>query len=320
MPKQFLPIVSDKPMLIESFERVEPISHRVFAVCGLELSLIAKQFLDSVPKGNRVEIIEEPAPHSTAPALGLAAINCEPDDIIAAFPSDHHIEQIDRFRDVILTASKIASHRDGIVCVGIAPTRPEPGYGYIRLGDSIDGPGFTIDSFVEKPPSQRAARLIEEGAVWNGGIFVVRAGVYLELVDRYIPELGKILKEIKDGCPKERFLSVPSISVDHGILEHCKKSFAVRSDFHWDDLGDWGAMERIFPKDASGNSVRGKFVGYETKHLIVDTDVGLVGAVGVEDIAIIRHEDVVLVVKRGMEQNVRELLALLKNSENKDYL
>ncbi len=320
MPKQFLPIVSEKTMLHESVDRIFPLARRVLAVAGSSMSAAARRVLDEAGYGKAVEIVEEPAARSTAPALGLAALRCGEDEIMVALPSDHHIVDVQRFREVIATAADVAARRPGIVCIGIAPTRPETGYGYIRLGNPLDGPGFEISSFVEKPPAQRAARLIEEGALWNGGIFVVRAGVLLDLIRRYIPDLGRVLDEIKRTGRTDLFLSAPSISVDHGILENCTESYAVRGDFRWDDVGDWGAMARIFGKDSSGNSVRGRFVGFETKHLIVDADVGLVAAVGVEDLAIIRQGDVVLVVRRGMEQNVREILAQLKTDDLKEYL
>jgi len=307
MPKQFLPITSEKPMIVETLERVLPLAEKVLAVAGVEMIDPARKVLGNHGKG--VTFIEEPTGKSTAPALGLAAMACERDDVLIALPADHHIPNPARFREVLSTAIAIAKQKEGIVCLGIAPSRPETGYGYIRPGKPLSGGGFQIESFVEKPPAQRAKRLIEEGALWNGGIFVVRAGVYRDLLKKYIPALSRVLEE------GQAFSSAPTISVDHGILEHCAESYVVRGDFEWDDVGDWGAMARIYPKDSSGNSVRGNFVGYETKHLIVDSDQGIVAAVGVEDIAIIREGDVVLVVKRGMEQNVRELLAQLNTKE-----
>ncbi len=318
MPKQFLPIASEKPMLIDTLERIRPLAARTIAVAGADLAEQARAVAAEYGAAE-MELILEPSGRSTAPALGLAAIACAPDDIIVALPSDHHIPDPEKFRGVISSAASIAARKNGIVCIGIAPTRPETGYGYIRPGDPLDGPGFRIASFVEKPPPQRAARLIEEGALWNGGIFVVRAGVYLDLVARYIPDLAKVLAEMKQSGKSTIFTAAPSISVDHGILEHCSESFVVRGDFPWDDVGDWGAMARVYGKDSSGNSVRGRFVGFETKGLIIDSDAGLVAAVGVEDLAIIRNGDVVLVVKRGMEQNVRELLAQMKTEELKEF-
>lgn len=318
MPKQFLPITTERPMLIDTLDRIKPLASRVVAVAGENQAEQARR-VAAEHGADGLELVVEPSGRSTAPALGLAAITCSPDDILVALPSDHHIPKPEKFRDVISAAVSVAARKNGIVCIGIAPTRPETGYGYIRPGDPLDGPGFRIASFVEKPPEQRAARLIEEGALWNGGIFVVRAGVYLDLVARYIPDLAKVLAEMKQSGKSAIFTTAPSISVDHGILEHCSESFVVRGDFPWDDVGDWGAMARVYGKDSSGNSVRGRFVGYETKHLIVDSDVGLVAAVGVEDVAIIRNGDVVLVVKRGMEQNVRELLAQMKTEELKEF-
>lgn len=303
MPKQFLPITSDQPMIVETYERISPLAERVLAVCGTEMIEPAR----AVMGNRRIEFIDEPSAKSTAPAIGLAAAKCAPDDVLIVLPADHHIPDAERFRQVLSEAISVARGHDGIVCIGIAPTRPETGYGYIRPGKPLEGPGFRIESFVEKPPLARAARLIEDGALWNGGIFIVRAGVYLDLVRSHIPDLAHVL----DG--KAPFTSAPSVSVDHGILEHCEDSYVVRGDFKWDDVGDWGAMSRIYPKDASGNSIRGKFVGYESRHLVVDSDAGLVAAVGVEDVAIIRSGDIVLVIKTGMEQHVKEILKRLED-------
>jgi len=320
LPKQFLPVVSARPMLVATWDRIAPISRRILAVTGASSSAIALETLAAGGAERRIEIVEEPFARSTAPALGLAALRCEESEIMVALPSDHHIPDEGRFRDVIQAGAGIAARRKGIVLIGIAPTRPESGYGYIRLGEPLEGPGFKIASFVEKPPSQRAARLIEEGALWNSGIFVVRAGVYLDLVRRFLPELGKILAEIRATGRTELFEQASTISVDHGILENAADSYVVRGDFEWDDVGDWSAMARIHPKDASGNAVRGKFVGFETRRLIVDSDAGLVAGIGVEDLVIIRHGNVVLVARRGMEQNVRDLLAQIDSAGMKEYL
>lgn len=311
-PKPLLALDGPRPMVVETASRIAPLASRLLLVAEPEAAEAARSLLP-VADLPPVEIVGEPVPRSTAPALGLAALRADPADVLVALPSDHHVPDAQRFRDAIAHASALAAVRDGIVCIGIAPTRAETGYGYIVPGDPLAGmPGFAIASFVEKPPAQRAARLVEEGALWNSGIFVVRAGVYRRLVEQYVPELHRVLEEVAAGRT-DAFAEAPAVSVDHGLLEAGGESFAVRGDFSWDDLGDWGALARILPRDAAGNAVEGSFVGVESRHNIVVSDSGLVAAVGIEDCVIIRDGDVVLVVRRGQERLVPRLLPLLKD-------
>lgn len=311
--KPFLALVDEDSMLKNTVERMAPLATRILAVgapAAREEMMAALSEVTPTP-----EIVREPAPRATAPALGLAALRCAADDVLVALPSDHHIPDAARFRDVVGSAVTVALRQAGIVCIGIAPSRPETAYGYIRTGDSLPGgPGFAIASFVEKPPLPRAMRLVEEGALWNSGIFVVRAGIYLQLVERYLPELHRVLMAVHHG-DAEAFSEAPIVSVDHGILENCAEAFVVRGDFAWDDIGDWGALARVFPCDAAGNAVRGRFLECEARHLVVDCDAGLVAAVGVEDLVIVRRGDVVLVVKRGQERLVPRLLAQMQSGE-----
>lgn len=304
-------------MVRETADRVSPIVGRLLVVAAPEAADPVVSALKGLEPA--MELVTEPVARSTAPALGLAAIRAKPDAVLVALPSDHHIPDASRFRDAIMRAASLAAARPGIVCIGIAPSRPETGYGYIVPGEPLPAmPGFAISSFVEKPPAQRAARLVEEGALWNSGIFVVRAGVYLRLVEQYLPELYRVLEAVRAG-DESAFEEAPSVSVDHGLLEAGGESFAVRGDFSWDDLGDWGALARIFSRDSVGNAIRGRFIGCEARHNIIDSDSGLVAAIGVEDVAIIRHRDVVLVVKRGQERLVSRLLNQLQAGELKEY-
>ncbi|MBL4888611.1 MAG: mannose-1-phosphate guanylyltransferase [Candidatus Lindowbacteria bacterium] len=317
-PKQFLPVTSEEPMLIETLRRMDGLSDRSIAVVGADLADEAGIILKEYNRSDDVKLVAEITGRNTAPAIGLAAIECEDDDILVILPSDHFVPDADDFQKVIRTAANIAAVKSGIVCIGMKPTRPETGYGYIRPGDEIEG-GFCIASFAEKPPVQRAQRLMEEGALWNGGIFVVRAGVYMELVQSHLPDLYDVLVKIKETGDASLFEEAPKISVDYGILEKCKESFVVQGNFHWDDVGDWGSMARVYDQDSEGNAVRGDFINIDSKNVIVDTDHGVVAVVGVEDIAIVRHKDAILIVKRGEEQKVRDVLVQLKQKDLEKY-
>lgn len=311
-PKPLLAIAGARAMLRETAERIAPLASRILAVVDAEAADRVTGPLAGIEPG--VEIVREPSSRSTAPALGLAAVRASSDDVLVALPSDHHIPDAHRFRDAVAHAATLAAARAGIVCIGIAPTRAETGYGYIIPGDPLPGiPGCAIASFVEKPPAQRAARLVEDGALWNSGIFVVRAGVYLRMVEQYMPELHRALEAVRGG-DEAAFAEAPAVSVDHGLLEVGVDAYAVRADFAWDDLGDWGALARILPRDAAGNATRGAFAGVEARHNIVDSDAGLVAAVGVEDITVIRRGEIVLVVKRGQERLVPRLVQQLQGA------
>lgn len=314
-PKQFLPLLSDRPMIAETADRVAGLVSRVWVVTRAEWRAEAARILPDAT------VLAESEGRSTAAALALVACRVPPETVLLALPADHDIPDRDAFRAAVRTALSAAERHDGIVCFGIVPTRPETGYGYILRGEDLGGGVFRIARFVEKPPRPRAEALVAEGALWNGGIFAFRAGVLMDEVGRHLPEHAEGFRRIAAavGTPREEdetaavYSVLPSISVDHGVLEKTDRALAVPADFGWDDVGDWEVLARR-GRAVEGNFVgRGDFVPLAARGVLSDTDRGLVAAIGVEDLVVVRDGDVVLVARRKDRAAVRDLLRKMKD-------
>ena len=291
-PKQFIALVTGRTLIAETFARVEPISARVWVVCGKGHAEAVRR---EVPKA---QVIVEPKAKNTAPAIALACREVAAVDaqaIIAILPSDHHVARPDAFRGALQAAAKLAEGGD-LVTIGIKPTRPETGYGYIRKGAGA----HSVEGFVEKPDLATAQRYLADPAYfWNAGIFVFRADAMLDALKRH-------------GLGGE-FDELPSISIDYGVMEKEKRIAMVPGDFGWSDVGSFAALPEVRELDASGNTVSGDAVVVDSRECVVMSEGGrLVAAVGVEGLCIIDSGDALLVVPREKAQDVRKIVDALK--------
>lgn len=291
-PKQFLPLVTQRTLIAETFARVEPISSRVWVVCGQGHAAAVRA---EVPDA---AVIVEPKAKNTAPAIALACREvraADADATIAVLPSDHHIARPDAFREALQHAAGVAQSGE-LVTIGIKPTRPETGYGYIRKGE---GP-FAVDGFVEKPDAATAERYLKDPAYfWNAGIFVFRADSMLAALNRH--GLG------------DDFEKMPSISIDYGVMEKEKRIAMVPGDFGWSDVGSFAALPEVRALDAAGNALSGDALAIDARDCVVLSEGGrLVAAVGVEGLCIIDSGDALLVVPRDRAQDVRKVVDALK--------
>ena len=318
-PKQFLALATDRALIVETWQRALPLCTpgRIWVVCGPSHVEAVRTALPALPERH---LIVEQAARNTAPAIGLAAVRVlaeDPDATLIVLPSDHHIARPDAFQAALEAAAR-ASQSGDLVTIGIRPTRPETGYGYLRRGPAREDGSFAVEAFVEKPDAATAARYLADPAyAWNAGIFVFRADALLDALERHLPEVR--------ACLTGDFAKLPSISIDYGVMEPEAKSTRrialVPGDFGWSDVGSFAALPEVRTLDARGNALAGDALLVDSDDCVVLSEGGrLIAAVGVEGLCIIDAGDVVLVVPKDRAQDVRAVVDALKAQRRTDKL
>jgi mannose-1-phosphate guanylyltransferase len=257
----------------------------------------------------------EPVGRDSAPAIALAALRLRDrfgDVGMGVFASDHRIDDAAAFERALRSAFELADVRRGLVTIGIRPTRPATGYGYIERGERVMD-GFHVSRFVEKPNLTRARAYVDSGAyVWNAGMFVWNVDTILAELDRHAPELMLPLREAyAAGDVDLRFAELPKVSIDYAVMEKTDAAFVVEGRFDWDDIGDWAALERLLPKDdGSVHTVFGAHAGHDAAGNIVYTDGpdDVLVALGVEGLVIVKRGDTVLILPKERVGEIKELL------------
>ena len=334
-PKQLLKILSRRSLISETADRVLSISGRkqtLVVTVAEQLNALRKE-LHNLPRKN---FLAEPQGNNTAPCIGLAALEVaarDPDAVMVILPADHWVTDINGFRNKIRSAVEIATRHDHLVTVGIRPDYPETGYGYIMKGKSFHRqPGivYQVKRFTEKPSVSMARRLIRQGSLWNSGIFVWKASLLLELMQRYQPVIARGLEQIKKaargkslGAPSQRLRNIiareykkmPNISIDYAVLEKAGaegKVITLETDFGWSDVGSWAAVHRMLPHDEDGNAGNGKWLTLGARNSLIHAQDRLVVLLGVEDTVVVDTPDALLVGDLKRSQEVRELVDQLK--------
>lgn len=333
-PKQLMPLVTERSMLQETILRVTDAA--VFAppmvVCNEEYRFIVAEHLRELEVAP-ANIVLEPEGRNTAPAAAVAALlvaRQDPDGIMLVMPSDHVILKADRFRRALALAAQ-AAERGALVTFGIAPDRPETGYGYIRRGDGLDGVAgcFKVERFVEKPDLATAETFLADGGyLWNSGIFAFRAVSYIEELERVQPEMVASCRHALDRgfrdldfCRLERtsFVTAPSQSIDYAVMEHTTHAACVPVEMGWSDVGSWSALWDIGERDGDGNVLHGDVMTMSTRNSYVRSDGVLTAVVGVEDVVVVVTSDAALVVARDKVQDVKMVVDELKRRDRSQY-
>lgn len=334
-PKQYLNIFGDDSLLQSTIKRFSTFTEtdNIYIVSGKSQSEVLEEQTTMLPKQN---LIYEPVGKNTLPCIGLAAMFAEkenPDGIMVVSPADHLIENDELFKDTVLAAVKIADEKDGIVTIGITPTYPATGYGYVQTAEDITGgekiSQFKVERFVEKPDESTASNYLEQGGFyWNSGLFVFKVSVFLEAVKEFAPELYSDLRKIQADLGQPTFettldtiyRAVESISVDYGIMEHAKNIYLVEGNFVWNDLGSWESVYLTDQKDQNGNAGSGETIFHETKNSYVYSEKGLVAVVGLDDVIVVQDGDTTLVCKRENAEDIKKIVDQLKAENKKQYL
>jgi len=336
-PKQFLNLIGNKSMIRMAFERSSEIvdKENIFIIASEYLIPLIKEHIPEIDYEN---LIVEPMPKNTAAAIGLAAIKVRQmlgNATMFVTPSDHYIDETDKFLDTIETGFNSAEKYLSLITLGIKPTRPETGYGYIEIGNIVDTFNninvFEVKRFVEKPDQKTAMNYLGSGKFfWNSGMFIWKVSVILEEISKYMPELYETLTEIEEVIGEEEekevtireFNKLQSISIDYGVMEKSSSVLCVKGDFVWDDIGSWGAVYRLNEKDENNNFIKGNTVTFDvTNSLIWADNVGVVAVSSVENMIIVKEGDNVLITKLDKDQTVKELINLMKDKDKyKKYL
>jgi len=328
MPKQLLEIVENRSLLAHTLDRARALvpDDRIRVVTTRQQAGEIQRELRHLGLVETVEVIQEPAAKNTAAAIGLAAVHVlarDPAAILAVLPADHHVERPDRFLTVVRGAERLAA-RGWMVTLGIRPSKPETGYGYIQRGRRLPAaegaePGieaYTVARFTEKPDRQTAQAYLAGGDFyWNGGIFVWDARRFLAEMETHMPAHRAALDRIAAVLPDasgaadaridEIYNRMDSISVDYGLMEHCGRVAVIPADMGWSDVGSWESLREILPKDANGNAVHGDVLVRETRNSLIRSGERLVAVLGLEGLVVVETADAVLVCPEARSQEVK---------------
>lgn len=317
-PKQFLPLVSDAPLLVETVERAEALvgRDRIRIVSGAVLAETTRRALPHLEAG---QFLFEPRARGTGPALTWASHELFRQDegaTLVSMHADHRIEPLDAFRDA--AARAIDAARAGhLCCLGVRPSRPETGYGYVRMGsDLAPGGVYRVDAFVEKPNVETAEAYVRSGEhLWNTGIFVWRAADFLAAVAEHAPEIAVGLAHLRNEDVGGFFEAVETISVDVSVMERAEPIATVEAGFDWDDVGVWNAVARTRGQDVSGNTVVGSARFADASDNIVWADRVRATLLGVSGLVVVEANGELLVTTRELAPRLNELRSGLEGDE-----
>ncbi|HMQ68372.1 MAG TPA: mannose-1-phosphate guanylyltransferase [Ignavibacteria bacterium] len=345
LPKQFLKIADDSDTLIQqAYKRLDGLfkDSNIFVVTNINYKNEVRKQIPRIPEDN---IICEPIGRNTAPCIGLACLfinqfNQKANVLVLA--ADHLINDNEEFHRVIKSGLKFVSENGGIVTLGIHPTQPETGYGYIQYdadivtdveiekeGDNRIEKIYKVKTFAEKPNLEVAKVFLESGDfLWNSGMFIFRTDTMIEEIQNYIPELHDSLGRLShtifsNDFPKhleDEFSKLKSISIDYGVMEKSQNVYIIRSHFGWNDVGAWDEVYNIKEKNSEGNVIQGRAVAVDTENCLIINDQRIVATVGVKDLIIIDTDNGLLICKRGESQKVKEVVDYLRRKGLEQYL
>lgn len=331
-PKQFLPLVGDNSMLQNTLQRLSPLEYQApYVICNEEHRFLVAEQVIQQGGATGARIVLEPEGRNTAPAIALAALEATKDGsdpVLLVLAADHAITEISPFHAAIEQASALAQAGQ-LVTFGVVPTEAETGYGYIQRGESLDGQGFGIREFVEKPDQSTAQRYLESGEYyWNSGMFMFRASRYLEELERYAPAIFAACKAAAKAettdldfvrVNAEAFADCPADSIDYAVMEKTDKAAVVPLDAGWSDIGSWSSLWQISDKDDNGNALRGDVMAQDSHNTLVRADSRMVATLGVEDMVVVETKDAVLVCPRDRAQDVKTLVNEIKDGDRDEH-
>ncbi len=330
-PKQLLSLFSESSMIQNTVERMNGIveNKNIYVVTNkVQKDKIAKQ-LSQIPVEN---IIEEPFGKNTAAAIGLASVIVDKkhnDAVTIVLPADHLINDKEEFQRVIKEAVDFAYSQKALVTIGITPTRPDTGYGYIQIDESEEETLFKVLRFAEKPNLDTAKRFLEAGDFfWNSGMFIWRTDVILNEIKTYMVDLYEGLNTITKSIDTENYDEVlsnvygqlRSISIDYGIMENSKIVYLVKGGFDWSDVGSWDAVYHLLNKDDKQNVSKGEAYFGNTTGTYVNSEDKFTAVIGVKDLLIIDTKDATLVCHRDYAQDVKLIVDYLKMNKKDELL
>jgi mannose-1-phosphate guanylyltransferase len=331
-PKQFLALEGERTLLQSTVDRLSPL----IAAPDLWISTtvdLAAEALRQLPEVPAEQTALEPAGRNTAPAIGWAVRSLPAErrrGVVVVLPADHRVADPPAFRRALEAAIEAVRAEDLVVTLGVVPRWAETGYGYLKLGAELGGHRGVelrrVSRFVEKPDRKAAQRYHRSGAyLWNAGIFVFRGATLLRHLKRLEPALAQGIEAMarEPGRVGELYPGLPSISIDHAVMERLRRIGTVPLDCGWSDLGSWAALSEVLPHDPAGNATMGDGIAVDAERNLIFSDpasAGPTAVLGVRDLVVVRTADAVLVAPKARSQEVRRLLAELESRGRRDVL
>ncbi|RXJ85281.1 mannose-1-phosphate guanylyltransferase/mannose-6-phosphate isomerase [Arcobacter sp. CECT 8985] len=313
MPKQFVKLFDDKSLFQLTVERNSKTCDTQFMVSNSEQYFLAIDQLEELNKSENKYLLE-PIGRNTAPAIALACLELDEEEIVLVTPSDHLIKNQMEYEKVLKEAISLAKE-DYLVTFGITPAYPETGYGY------IESDGYDVKAFHEKPDENTAKKYLESGNYyWNSGMFCFKAGVFLDELKKYSPSIYtasiKAIKNAKKNTMTrinhEDMINIPEDSIDYAVMEKSNIVKVIPSDISWSDLGSFDSLYEELPKDKDGNTKNENFLGIDSKNNLVYSKKRKVTTIDIEDLIIIDTSDALLISKKGSSQKVKQIVKEIK--------
>lgn len=320
-PKQFLNLDgSNRSLLQATADRLLPLAGGWDSLWVITSSQIAQGVLEQLPELPSDNLLVELQGRDTAAAVAWTSLEIKnrygEDAIIGFFPADHWIADKEAFANTIDAAKQLAASYSAIVTMGIKPTFPSTGYGYIEQGEIIDSfkdlPAYHVNRFTEKPDRQTAENFLSTGRFsWNSGMFVFRAGVVLKELHIHSPE---IIEPLEKHGP-HIYPQLPKKSIDYALMEKTGLAYVIPAEFGWDDLGDWNAIERLLKKEDTPNVELATHIGLDTQGAILysSNPEDVIVTIGLEDVVIVRDRNVTLIVQKDRTQEIKQVLKTLQS-------
>lgn len=330
-PKQLLNLSGKDLMINETIDRVATLCDKSDIFIVTNVDQVPKMAVATAERINHDHILSEPSARNTAACIGYAAfeiIKKYGDGVMCIFPSDHFIKDVNAFTKILKEAILVAEE-GALVTMGIAPTFPCTGYGYIRFDKDESSLAKKVTEFKEKPNLATAEAYVKSGEyAWNSGMFVWKASVILEQFEKLLPDVYECLTKIADamGTPEESavidevYPTIPSISIDYGIMEKSDKVKVISADMGWSDVGSWDSLGVLYDEDIQGNIFAGDHIAIDTKGCVTYSTKRLISTVGVENLIIVETDDSILVCDKNRAQDVKLIVERLEAAGRKELL
>lgn len=337
MPKQFQAVFGEKTLFQRTWQRIMRLvkPENVYVITNQIQKGVALSQVPELPESN---VIAEPFGRNTAPCIATAASvisSRSEDSVMIVLPSDHLISQEENFIAQLRNAVQVANKRKSLVTLGIRPTHPETGFGYIHFQKDVDDPELRnygarkVIGFKEKPDPETAAKFIESGEyLWNSGMFVWRTDVIVRELEMNLVHFSDFYKQLRIafGSPdferilSEFYLRVNSISIDYAVMEKASNVLTIPSNFIWSDVGSWDEVYRLSDKDKEGNTFVGDVISFESSNNFVMANHRLIALVGINDTVVVETDDALLICRRGRSQSVKEIVDILRKKNRQDLV
>lgn len=336
-PKQFQNVFGDRSLYQRTYDRISEIvpPENTFVVTNKVQESVASIQLPQLPRGH---IITEPFGRNTAPCVAVAAAaisSITEDAVMVVLPSDHLISQEENFVAQLKDAIRLAEKEHSLVTLGIRPTHPETGFGYIHFDRKAgrekisEHGGYNVIEFKEKPDHETAVKFVESGDyLWNSGMFIWRVDVILNELKKSLTHFVDFSLPLKQSFGtddfgkqlEEFYLRVQSISVDYAVMEKAKSVLTIPGNFVWSDVGSWDEVYKLSDRNGDGNSVRGDVLSIRSSNNLVWSEEKLVALVGIQNLIIVETKDAILVCRKGQSQGVKEVVEILRKQDRQDLV